>query len=183
MRPAVIVVLVALLAGLCWPLPWLTLGVLQTDNSVALRWAFPGGEGTGFALRWQHSVEREDWIEYFRLVPGGTRLVATRFRTFGAGVPDSIGSATRIDNGWVVMAGIDRRVDPLLVQAASQEHYRLLYAGRRFDMASLGSAPILRIQQQRRPLLWAASALWRPWWHWIQRGQLPPKVEKGIMTW
>ncbi|MFW5695561.1 MAG: DUF1850 domain-containing protein [Alkalispirochaeta sp.] len=70
-----------------------------------------------FEVSWIHSVEHEEWREEFVADPAGEiRVEATRFRTFGAGVPDSA-PETRLEEGWVVMRGFDRVVDPLLIRA------------------------------------------------------------------
>lgn len=113
---AVAALVLIAMAGLLWPLPWL---MVRHDGQL---WAvYPGAEHTRFALRWRHSVEEEDWIEQFRVVGSDIQIAATRFKTFGAGVPAHAGTRTRLDHGWVVMSGIDRDVDPLTVQAASAE--------------------------------------------------------------
>ncbi|GAB3671715.1 DUF1850 domain-containing protein [Salinisphaera aquimarina] len=151
-------VVVALVAALCWPQPW-----LLVSRGDALRYAFRGGDGTHFSLRWTHSVEEEDWIEEFAVRDQAIEIVATRFKTFGAGVPAHAGRATTLENGWVVMRGIDRVVDPLAVQAASAEHYRMRYGGRWFLLSKPGSEPILSFSNTRAPLYRVAGALWRGW--------------------
>ncbi len=156
---ALVVVLV-----FCWPRSWLVVSELTGEDTLERRYVFSGDDGTRFSLRWQHSVEREDWIETFELSRGGIRVVRSRFKTFGAGVPD-IGRASHVEKGWVVLDDIDRPVDPLLVQAAAREHYRMAYGGYCFDLAALGAAPVLRFQQQRLPPVMVMGALWRPWWY------------------
>ncbi|NLD08353.1 MAG: DUF1850 domain-containing protein [Xanthomonadaceae bacterium] len=42
-----------------------------------------------FDLAWIHSVERERWIESYRVEKAGFRLVRSKFKTFGAGTPSS----------------------------------------------------------------------------------------------
>jgi len=128
----------ALAIALCWPMPWLVV-----RHGATLAYAFPGAEGTRFALRWMHSVEEEDWIEEFTVIDSHIRVVATRFKTFGAGVPAAAGSATTLEDGWVVMRGIDRVVDPLAVQAAAAEHYRMRYGSRWLSLSPDGGQPIL----------------------------------------
>ncbi|MCA0992239.1 DUF1850 domain-containing protein [Pseudalkalibacillus hwajinpoensis] len=63
-----------------------------------------------FSLRWKHSVEKEDWEEFFVLTDTGILLTKTRFKTFGAGVPNDVGSDTFIKDGWVYMSGIQRSI-------------------------------------------------------------------------
>ncbi|REC93936.1 DUF1850 domain-containing protein [Kushneria indalinina] len=168
----------ALTVALGWPRPWLVVSELTAQGEVAQRYVFPGGDGTTFSLRWQHSVEREDWIETFSLSGGDIRVVRSRFKTFGAGVPDT-GHASHLERGWVVLDDIARQVDPLLVQAASREHYRMGYSGYCFDLKALGAAPLLHFQQQRLPTAAVIGALWRPWWHWLtSKGRQGPALSQ-----
>lgn len=155
---ATVVAMALVVLGLAWPWPWLL--VREGD---ALRYVFPGGEGTRFALRWTHSVEKEDWIEEFRLTGGAIELIATRFKTFGAGVPASVGRRTTLDNGRVLMRGIARAVDPLAVQAAHARHYRLRYGERWYVLSAPGAQPILTFTNAREPLFRVLPALVGSW--------------------
>lgn len=148
-------VLLAVVA-LCWPLPWLVVREQQE-----LRYAFPGADGARFSLRWTHSVEEEDWIEEFAVVDGAIEIVATRFKTFGAGVPAQAGQATTLEDGWVVMRGIDRVVDPLAVQAAAAEHYRMRYGAGWFALSSNDDQPVLNFAVVRAPAWRMIGGLWR----------------------
>lgn len=78
-----------------------------------------------FEVAWIHSVELEEWREQFVADPAGEiRIVSTRFRTFGAGVPDSA-PETHLEDGWVVMSGFDRVVDPLVIRANAETSHTL----------------------------------------------------------
>jgi hypothetical protein len=78
-----------------------------------------------FEISWIHSVEHEEWREEFVADPvGEIRVEATRFRTFGAGVPDSA-PETHLEDGWVVMSGFDRVVDPLVIRANAETSHTL----------------------------------------------------------
>lgn len=80
--------------------------------------AVPFGSELTFDVSWIHSVEHEEWIESFVADDAGTiRLVSTRFRTFGAGTPDRA-PVTSLRDGWVVMSGFDRIVDPYVIRTA-----------------------------------------------------------------
>ncbi|MFB4203033.1 hypothetical protein KBTX_03911 [wastewater metagenome] len=130
-----------------WPQSWLLI-----RHNGDLRYVYPAQDGTTFALRWTHSVERENWIERFRLHNGQIMLIGTRFKTFGAGVPAHAGKRTTLENGWVVMSGIDRIVDPLAVQAAAAENYSLRYDGAWHALGRQAGAPILTFAYARAPL-------------------------------
>lgn len=79
-----------------------------------------------FEVSWIHSVEHEQWRELFVAKPSGEiRIESTRFRTFGAGVPDTA-PETRLEDGWVVMGGFDRVVDPLVIRANAETSHTLI---------------------------------------------------------
>ncbi|MBS63598.1 DUF1850 domain-containing protein [Salinisphaera sp.] len=141
------------LAGLVvWPRTWLV--VRDADG---LRYAFVVQQQPRFSLAWTHSVEKENWVETFHIDDQAIVLASTRFKTFGAGVPAEAGHETRLKNGWVVMDAIDRVVDPLAVQAAAAEGYRMRYGGRWFALSRPGKAPILTFAVRRAPVI----AMWR----------------------
>ncbi|ROO29470.1 hypothetical protein SAOR_03190 [Salinisphaera orenii MK-B5] len=161
LRPVGLVGVAALLilaaVALLWPRPWL---VVRHDGVI--RAAFVGGEGARFALRWTHSVEKEAWIETFAVRDGAIELMATRFKTFGAGVPAAAGRRTTLEDGWVVMHDIHRVVDPLAVQAAAAEDYSLRHDGHWHALSEPGKKPILMIENRRLPLYRVLPALiWR----------------------
>ena len=54
-----------------------------------------------FELSWIHSVEKEDWIEGYRVEKDGFTLISSKFKTFGAGVP-SDGNITKKEEGFVI---------------------------------------------------------------------------------
>jgi hypothetical protein len=164
-------------ATLAYPLPW-----LMVCDKAGLRYAVPGWEGTRFTLRWMHSVEKEDWEEWFEVTASGAiELTGTRFKTFGAGVPAAAGKTTTLDDGWVVMTGIQRVVDPLAVQAAVAEHYRMRYrigpAQHTFALSRADPPPILTFSVQRAPLWQVLPALVRPW-----RLSYPPEWDSGAAS-
>ncbi|ARB46788.1 DUF1850 domain-containing protein [Alloalcanivorax xenomutans] len=157
---AAVLIIAAVLAALLWPRSWLVI-----QEGKALRYAFPTTSGSDFVLRWTHSVEKEDWEERFQIqTDGSLMLVETRFKTFGAGVPAAVGSETRLEQGWVVMSGIHRPVDPLHVQAAEAEHYRLCFQGRTLDLTHPGVPPILTFTTREAPLLTMLPARFGTWW-------------------
>ncbi|MDN6180924.1 MAG: DUF1850 domain-containing protein [Halomonas subglaciescola] len=150
-------------ATFAYPLPW-----LMVFDKTEMRYAFPGGAGARFTLRWMHSVEQEDWEEWFEVTDSGAiELTGTRFKTFGAGVPAASGKATTLDDGWVVMTGIQRIVDPLAVQAAAAERYRMRYrAGHinhTFALSRTDPPSILTFSVRQAPLWRVLPALVRPW--------------------
>ncbi|QIW16817.1 hypothetical protein A4G20_01020 [Pasteurellaceae bacterium RH1A] len=62
----------------CYPLSLLS---LETEQGACYVRA------DQFALRWQHSVEKQLWYEHYRLQDGQLLLYQTWLQTFGAGTP------------------------------------------------------------------------------------------------
>lgn len=56
--------------------------------------------GPGFSLHWTHSVEKVDWVEEWRLLPGGLRLERARVKGSGAGMEPGAGAV--LEEGWWV---------------------------------------------------------------------------------
>lgn len=79
-RPALLTGLVGFLLLACWPVEHIELHMANNLCRMPDR---------GFALQWQHSVEKEDWREEY--VRQGRKLLLTRsqFKTYGAGTPNT----------------------------------------------------------------------------------------------
>lgn len=78
-----------------------------------------------FEVGWIHSVEITPWAEYFEVINGDIFLYKTRFKSFGAGVPDSIGTKSEIIDGYVEYSGINKLM-PNLVYGISKEAKHVL---------------------------------------------------------
>lgn len=78
------------------------------------------------SIRWTHSVEKEDWEEFFLIENTTITLTSTRFKTFGAGVPDNAGEDTYIKDGWVYMTNIHQPIgDTLRFQTGKNTDHRI----------------------------------------------------------
>ncbi len=53
-----------------------------------------------FSIYWIHSVEKEEWQEFYQRGENDLVLTYTKFKTFGAGVP-SIGKVTKGEDGFI----------------------------------------------------------------------------------
>ncbi|MBO8157045.1 MAG: DUF1850 domain-containing protein [Bacillaceae bacterium] len=81
-----------------------------------------------FSVRWIHSVEDEEWEEFFRFEDEQIYMDSTRFKTFGAGVPSNAGTDSFIRDGWVYMVDIDRKIGrELVVRSGTSTNHRLIY--------------------------------------------------------
>ena len=84
---------------------------LSKDSVIFVKEINPGDE---FTMRWMHSVELQPWEEIFRIDPEYNIILdRTRFKSFGAGVPDSAGNKTEIKDGYVIFSGINRIIPDL----------------------------------------------------------------------
>ena len=159
------------LAGLvlAWPVDCLVIRQIdEPDRPV--RQVTPLPPGAHFEVAWRHSVEREAWVETFENVEHALVLTATRFKTFGAGVPAHAGRDTRVVDGWVIMSGIDRPVPALAYQAASKRGYRLRIGDGRWQALSRsGQAPLLSFSIEARARA-AMDDLARDWFKKLESG-------------
>lgn len=80
-----------------------------------------------FGLAWIHSVEKEEWVEFYELKNDQLLLTHTSFKTFGAGVPSTPndGKNTVLENGYVTM-DIDRMFQSLQLVVSENVQSTLL---------------------------------------------------------
>ncbi|MCT1577920.1 DUF1850 domain-containing protein [Oceanobacillus kimchii] len=55
-----------------------------------------------FELKWIHSVEKEEWVEVYKINENKLSLIETYFKTFGAGVPAQ-GEVIPSSDGYIHM--------------------------------------------------------------------------------
>ena len=92
------------------------------------------------SLRWQHSVEKEEWEEFFVISNSNILLTQTRFKTFGAGVPNDVGTDTFIKDDWVYMTGINRSIgDRLIFRTGEMTEHRITIDGQSDKLKSNSS--------------------------------------------
>ncbi|MEA3424091.1 MAG: DUF1850 domain-containing protein [Bacillota bacterium] len=81
----------------------------QTDKPLMVFQIEPEDE---FIVKWIHSVELTPWEEIFRINDSYEIVLdRTRFKQFGAGVPDQAGNKTEIKDGYVIFSGINQKID------------------------------------------------------------------------
>ncbi|QHT47727.1 DUF1850 domain-containing protein [Bacillus sp. SB49] len=124
-------------AAVCFLLLTLQVHTL-TVSSESMEECFFIKDGTELSIRWTHSVENEDWEETFLMEQDKIRLINTRFKTFGAGVPNDIGTETYVKDGWVYMEGISRNIgEQLIVRTGDRTNHGLRIGNReQLDLAS-----------------------------------------------
>ncbi|AUJ25057.1 DUF1850 domain-containing protein [Virgibacillus dokdonensis] len=117
--------------------------VLQND---AIIYAFPESEGT-FALEWVHSVEKEKWIEKFRVNNCQIFLQSTKFKTFGAGVPAITEQVIKQKNGWLVV-DLHREIgSELVVRTTEINHYKFIFKGKYYPMAASDAPYVIKTER------------------------------------
>ncbi|MGB8001149.1 MAG: DUF1850 domain-containing protein [Anaerobacillus sp.] len=122
-RRTVLIIPLICIALLLIPFQVLTIGGEDGEESAHIG-------ASEFSLRWKHSVEKEDWEEFFVLKDTGILLTDTRFKTFGAGVPSDVGTDTFIKDGWVYMTGIHRLIgDSLYFRTGKTTEHRITVDG------------------------------------------------------
>lgn len=104
--------------------PISTLIVSSEDEDIDI---FYVNDRSTFSIRWIHSVEYEEWEEFFVIKDDDIYLESTRFKTFGAGVPNNVGKDSFLKNGWLYMVGIDRRIGELFIRAGSTTNHRFVF--------------------------------------------------------
>ena len=104
-------VLIALLFGSVF----IKLPVLSVETKDEFYWSFD----KTFTLSWIHSVEKEEWMEFYEVKDNQLLLTHTSFKTFGAGVPSTFadGKDVALDNGFITME--TDRIFPSLYMAVS----------------------------------------------------------------
>lgn len=69
-----------------------------------------------FQLRWTHSVEKTEWREAWRVVPGGIQLEQAAIKGAGAGMEP--GPDARLVEGWLVWDPQVATVSSLVIAAS-----------------------------------------------------------------
>ncbi len=84
---------------------------VNTNEIIFLHKAQPKDE---FTMEWIHSVELQPWQEIFKIDNDYNIILdRTRFKSFGAGVPDYAGEETLIENGYITFKGINQKIDTI----------------------------------------------------------------------
>lgn len=78
---------------------WITLPLVTFEIKNQLFWT----ASRQFAIQWIHSVEKEEWVEFYERKEESLCLTQTKFKTFGAGVPSTPADSrqTALEDGYV----------------------------------------------------------------------------------
>lgn len=139
------VVLLAVL--LAWPVCCLVI----IDESGRTAFRRPVLVGEEITVGYIHSVEKTPVFSYFQVTEANQlKLERVRFRSFGAGMPDS---APRVlhDQGWIIYAGFDQVHTSMLWNVRTELDHTLSWRGHTYqigDFVRNGSNVQLRVRFQ-----------------------------------
>jgi len=138
---------VLLAVGLAWPVRCLVI-IDESGRTVFRRPVLVGEE---IAVGYIHSVEKTPVFSYFEVTEANKlKLERVRFRSFGAGMPDS---APRVlhEQGWIIYAGFDQVHTSMLWNIRAELDHTLSWRGNAYQIGDLvpnGSNVHLRVRFQ-----------------------------------
>ncbi|MCI6206061.1 MAG: DUF1850 domain-containing protein [Corynebacterium glucuronolyticum] len=87
--------------------------VIEDQETGAEYFRLPSEEGLPITMSWIHSIEKEPWVEYYRVHDDHLVLTAIDVKSYGAGVPADPGGVTTVKDGVIHTEGIDRTIAEL----------------------------------------------------------------------
>lgn len=115
-----------------------------------------------FDLSWIHSVEKEEWVEHYKVENDRIVLVSTKFKTFGAGVP-SFSDQVELVDGYVHMM-IDQPYQELNLTISEnvkstiifgEKLFKIYEYGETYDTVRIKTKKLYIWQYFREEFLWA----------------------------
>lgn len=113
--------------------------VLKNAAGGQIYLLLPVTEGQELTIGWRHSIELQPWEETFAASLEDHRLVlvSTRFRSYGAGVPDESSGSFRLEDGYIEYGNLNRPYDYLPFIHADYGRYWLKMGDSRYDLPTL----------------------------------------------
>lgn len=110
-------VIITLILVFALTFPILSVLTIREQQTKQILWMFIKPDK--IAVEWIHSVELEPWRETHFITPDNKLLlVESRFKAFGAGVPDNGADEFYVEDGWFVMKGFHRVFEDLPIQVS-----------------------------------------------------------------
>lgn len=108
-----------------------------------------------FTVEWIHSVELTPWAEVFSVTnTEDILLLKTRFKAFGAGVPDIEATQVYNENGFVVYDGIHQLIAELTYGISPVSRHTLTVKGKVYPLYDmLPEDTGVRLRFGKRPLI------------------------------
>lgn len=127
---------------------------LREQRTGHLLWLASPDDGI-FSLQWMHSVELEQWRETFQIKENGNlHLLETRFKAWGAGVPNNDGDEFYIEDDWFVMKKFKREFPSLPVNVSCDVDYKLMYDDNVFHLCDWVKDDTGIVIRQENVALW-----------------------------
>ncbi len=142
------------LLGLIFFLTQINVHVLEIKRDDGKTDYIKLNEDDGFSIIWQHSVEKEEWEEFFQIKNGAIYLTSTRFKTFGAGVPSKFKSSYMKD-GWLYVPNLNVFIGELTIRAGNQTNHRLIHNNYHYPLSNQKTNSIsYTLNKTKIPLLY-----------------------------
>lgn len=124
----------AVLIALLFASFFIKLPVLAVETEEQFYWTAT----EEFSISWIHSVEKEEWVEFYETKEKELLLTRTSFKTFGAGVPSTPADAktTTLEDGFVTMQ-IDRILPTLQLVVSDNVKSTLLLSNQAIPLYTL----------------------------------------------
>ncbi|NDI33537.1 DUF1850 domain-containing protein [Chengkuizengella sediminis] len=125
-----------------------TVLLIQSDNEINQK--FYIHNFNEFSVRWIHSVEMEEWEEFFEIQGVSIVLNSTRFKTFGAGTPSNAGTHSFIKGGWVYMININRQIgNELVIQTGNETNHRIYIKENILELNKIDTAYHIKVEPMK----------------------------------
>lgn len=164
-KPTAMLTAACCVAALCW---WLgqTVLVVRSEGGVARSWRV--ATGTHWQLQYTHSVEKTPVEECFTVVaPGKLVLYATRYRSYGVGLPSLTGDGVFVQHDGYFELKMDRAFQQVKFRAGLEARPELLING--------NLEPLYQHYQPGSLMVFTVEKRWRYYWNWMmekRRGQI-----------
>ena len=113
------------------PMHVLTIEAMYSNEVYLIE---PFNEDDTFIMKWIHSVELEPWEEWFAIDKEGIVLQKTRFKAFGAGVPDSAGKEIYMEDDYIVFDQIDTKMPSLTYGISPLAQHTLIIKNKEYPL-------------------------------------------------
>ncbi len=108
---------------------------LKDQHAPIVYERIPIDKGDTFVMRWIHSVELEPWEEIF-VIDDHYEIIldSTRFKAFGAGVPDSAGKRVETKDGFIAFKEINQKMPYLVYGISDIAQHTLFVNGKTYEL-------------------------------------------------
>ncbi|NYF23798.1 DUF1850 domain-containing protein [Sporosarcina sp. JAI121] len=87
-------------------------------------------------IGWRHSVELTPWEETYQVLDNGLfSLESTTYKSYGAGTPDTEGTAEMRSDGFIHVTGIKRVIPYYSLLYSPISHYTIELSGKKYPLS------------------------------------------------